>query len=112
MMKYTRDKCLKLWSQVVRERDNHTCQVCGATDVKLDAHHIIDKKYVPFDVDNGITLCSGCHKFSFYSAHQHAVWFALWLKKNNFVTYLKTLVYDYQKTKHDYEEVYERLISN
>ena len=54
-----------------RERDGHTCQVCGHEwtegEMKLDVHHITPIK--KFDtpekantLDNLITLCRSCHK--------------------------------------------------
>ena len=48
-------------------RDGNKCKVCGATDVKLDAHHITDRSLMPnggYVKENGITLCdqlNGCH---------------------------------------------------
>lgn len=73
------------WRRRVFERDGFTCQKCGdKTGHNLEAHHkktfstLLDEVaermplfsladaamvYVPFwDVDNGITLCSTCHR--------------------------------------------------
>jgi predicted restriction endonuclease len=55
----------KQWRSAVFERDNYTCQRCGSRGVKINAHHI--KPFATFpelrtDVDNGITLCTACHK--------------------------------------------------
>ena len=55
------------WSKSVRDKNNNTCQTCGITNVRLEAHHIISLKEcinsnLEFDIDNGITLCSKCHK--------------------------------------------------
>lgn len=55
----------KLWRKAVFERDNYTCQICGATDKKLNAHHI--KRFAKdfanrFNVENGMTLCAECHR--------------------------------------------------
>lgn len=52
------------WKKAVLERDNHTCQDCGATE-GLDTHHIQSLIKYPeliFDVNNGLTLCEDCHK--------------------------------------------------
>lgn len=51
----------------VFDRDNYKCVVCGRGDVKLDAHHITNRKQIPnggYVKENGITLCdtyNGCH---------------------------------------------------
>lgn len=49
--------------QYVLTRDKRTCQHCGATDTKLEVHHIKFRSNggtnTPFNL---ITLCSTCHK--------------------------------------------------
>lgn len=51
----------------VLRRDQNRCRKCGRSDVKLDAHHIIDRKIIAnggYCLENGITLCDddeGCH---------------------------------------------------
>ena len=72
------------WAIAVKERDNYTCQICGGTEY-LNSHHVVDKKFKEFkwDVKNGITLCAGCHKFKFLSAHLNPLWFVLWFAKKN-----------------------------
>lgn len=57
------------WRTKVFERDNYTCQECGAHSgightVKLEAHHIHEFAQYPeerFVVENGKTLCLECH---------------------------------------------------
>jgi len=47
----------------VLNRDDHTCQHCGAPATEAD--HIINRAVAPhldLDVDNGQALCSRCHK--------------------------------------------------
>jgi hypothetical protein len=54
----------RLWRKAVFERDNYTCQECGAKDITLNAHHIIS--YLKDDsrwlLENGKTLCVYCHR--------------------------------------------------
>lgn len=49
----------------VYERDNYTCQCCGKRGGNICTHHLNsydwDKEHRT-DVDNGICLCSKCHK--------------------------------------------------
>ena len=50
--------------QKVLERENSTCQVCGATEKTLNAHH---KKYIrgrlawEYHMSNFLLLCEDCH---------------------------------------------------
>jgi len=53
------------WRSSVYERDAFTCQDCGDSGVRLEAHHIKPWAHNPelrFDVGNGVTLCQDCHK--------------------------------------------------
>jgi 5-methylcytosine-specific restriction endonuclease McrA len=60
---------MKEWRKAVFERDNWTCQKCGARSAKgksvhLHAHHVKQFAYHPelrFEVSNGVTLCRECH---------------------------------------------------
>lgn len=61
----------KTWRTSIFERDDYTCQKCGARNnkgngsaVKLNAHHLDGWHWFEegrFDVNNGVTLCYGCH---------------------------------------------------
>jgi len=49
-------------------RDGHRCIVCGASGVKLDAHHIMERRLwnAPTEqggyfLDNGASVCEPCH---------------------------------------------------
>lgn len=66
----------KEWRTAVYERDEYTCQCCGAHGGKLNAHHVnqfSDYPELRYDVDNGITLCENCHdsakEGSFHNAY-------------------------------------------
>ena len=53
------------WSKQIMERDNYTCQICNQHSGKLNAHHLNGWNAFPeqrFDLDNGVTLCTDCHK--------------------------------------------------
>lgn len=57
------------WSKAVRERDNYTCQRCGkqhlTNSVGLHAAHVFSRgiKRTRHDIDNGISLCYGDHRW-------------------------------------------------
>lgn len=45
------------------DRDNYTCQCCGAKKVRLEVHHIHFRRHGGSnDLENLITLCEDCHK--------------------------------------------------
>lgn len=49
-----------------KNRDDHTCQVCGLKDVEImEVDHIKQKAEFPelqYDLDNLMTLCPNCHR--------------------------------------------------
>uniref|UniRef100_A0A6M3L179 Putative HNH endonuclease n=1 Tax=viral metagenome TaxID=1070528 RepID=A0A6M3L179_9ZZZZ len=51
------------WAELVKERDDYICQICGSTK-KIVAHHIeslFENPLESADIDIGITLCRKCH---------------------------------------------------
>lgn len=101
-------KQLAEWSLAIRTRDSHTCALCGRSTqsdsslrpLRLNAHHILPKKFFPdvqFEMWNGVSLCPKCHTFGKFSAHKNGVFFAEWLKHHRpeqyeeVVNYLKLL---------------------
>jgi len=81
---------VKDWGRKIFERDGGRCQVCVSLGIDKDLgthynpHHIITKrcKDLRLDVMNGILLCFTHHTFGVMSAHNNALFFADWLKKN------------------------------
>ena len=56
------------WRHGVYKRDNHTCQICGATHCCVHAHHIIPQRInhdLIIDINNGITMCPTCHGITY-----------------------------------------------
>lgn len=54
------------WRDEVLKRDNYQCNNCMNPN-RLQAHHLKAFAYFPelrFDIDNGITLCYYCHKWT------------------------------------------------
>mgnify|MGYP000876569538 CR=1 FL=1 len=52
----------------VLERDGHRCVICGASGVKLDAHHIVERRlwtaeheFGGYFLDNGASVCETHH---------------------------------------------------
>jgi len=55
----------KKWRLAVYKRDNYICQICKEKGGKLVPHHIkIFRLYKDdrYKVENGVTLCSHCHR--------------------------------------------------
>ncbi len=66
----------RIWRRAVFERDNYTCQKCAVRGGDIQAHHIhpvrdnINTLRI-FDVDNGITLCTECHRETFGNEYDY-----------------------------------------
>jgi hypothetical protein len=64
----TSDKT-KRWRKEIFEKNNYTCQLCGARSgngkhIELQAHHILpwrEFKRLRHDLENGVALCVNCH---------------------------------------------------
>lgn len=79
----TDDQILTLWSKVIKMYDDNKCAYCGKTTY-LNSHHIFSRsnRSLRYDLNNGITLCSGCHVLSsVFSAHKTPVEFVEWIKE-------------------------------
>lgn len=58
----------KKWRKEIFLRDCYTCQKCGKRGGDLEVDHILPWTFFPelrFDMDNGRTLCLGCHRSTF-----------------------------------------------
>ena len=86
--------CVEIWSELVRQRDNHQCFMCSSNE-QIQAHHLITKKWkeTAFEPLFGITLCINCHSTGIKSVHL-SPWFLD------------------EKLKTDRQEQYEWFISN
>lgn len=54
---------LTIWANQVKNKANHTCEICGSKE-NLQAHHIEPKSINPekaLDISNGLCLCKKCH---------------------------------------------------
>ena len=74
-MKYDRfkDPYHIKWAKSVKERDSFICQLCGESGGILHSHHMNSWDFFEkerFDIDNGVTLCEGCHN-RFHSIYGH-----------------------------------------
>ena len=52
------------WRTSVFNRDNYTCQCCGKSGGRINAHHIMNyssHEELRYEVTNGVTLCEECH---------------------------------------------------
>jgi len=64
--------------QIVLNRDNHKCLLCG-NSCKLNVHHILEKEFIlfrhlKFDERNLITVCPKCHKYGQFSIHKNPLY--------------------------------------
>lgn len=68
-----RSRKAKEWRRKVRRRDHYTCQLCQlrrskTVKIKLHVHHIVrftDDESLRFILENGVTLCSTCHRLTY-----------------------------------------------
>lgn len=101
-----------LWSGLIKNRDGNKCVRCGK-DKYLNSHHIFSRsnRSTRWVLENGITLCAGCHTLSStFSAHKTPVEFVEWIKERNGETWyvdLRRLAATVDKSP--IKEVLERL---
>jgi 5-methylcytosine-specific restriction endonuclease McrA len=79
-------------SREARQRDGHTCQRCGITEVEtgevLHVHHIVPLRTFARDfrkanaLHNLVSLCPSCHKFLEWHEDQMTLFLASWRATN------------------------------
>ncbi len=76
--------CDNVWKKIVKVMGH--CEMCGRSDLRLNAHHLIrrDSMFFRHNPENGICLCTNCHIFNTppkISAHGTPIAFNDWLKE-------------------------------
>ena len=102
-----RKKLDKLWSDRVKERAGYRCERCPKTDY-LNSHHIIGRINLSlrWNLENGVCLCVGCHKFNQNSAHNNPIDFLKWVSTIRDLDYLQTKSLELTHYKlHNYQEM-------
>ena len=59
---YINSKAWEEKARHIRKRDGYRCQVCGATNVLLEVHHLTYNHLYHEDDDDLITVCHECHE--------------------------------------------------
>lgn len=75
----------KQFRKDVLKRDGFMCQMCKSKK-RLNVHHIIkwsSAASLRFDIDNGITLCSNCHKSIGGKESSYIQYFIDIIRRNN-----------------------------
>ncbi|NMD00601.1 MAG: hypothetical protein GYA62_12905 [Bacteroidales bacterium] len=102
----------ELWSFAVKERDGFKCKFPNCkTDKYLNAHHIVKRQFksLRWDLDNGITLCSGHHTFKNNSAHVDEINF-LKILKGLKINYNKLYKRRFEQNNFDYNDILQKLL--
>lgn len=113
-IKTIKKNCDKLWSQIIKSKNNGCCERCGAPYAN-QPHHVVGRKttVLRWDLRNGCLLCTNCHLLQSYSAHNDPIGFIKWFRKNHYKDYLylckkrKEIVH---YTISDCEEIYQKLL--
>lgn len=77
------DRCEALWKEIVKRRDNFTCQHCGKTNLigaNCHASHVVPRsrsRRLAIDPINGKVLCHHCH-LNWW--HKHPVESGQWFR--------------------------------
>ena len=81
--KTMRNKCDKLWADLIKLIAYNQCEKCGAKHPTLNAHHIFSRSNfsVRWSYDNGVALCPAHHTLANNSAHKAPAEFTELLKE-------------------------------
>lgn len=115
-----RKKAFKLWSEIVRK--DGKCAICGiqkgtlnlkGKPVILHAHHLIGRENhsLMFDIQNGISLCIGHHKYYRDAAHKGGLIFHDWFMKKYPERY-EYLINNHTRDFDESIENYQKIISD
>lgn len=115
--RYWRNKALHRWSSIVRERDGG-CVICGAKTT-ADAHHLLPKEYFAqfaTCIENGVSLCKKCHKYSATASHRNSFYFVEKIKQNrkNQFDWVMSRIYNksIKMSENNWQKAYEKLMEN
>lgn len=78
-----RNKCDRLWAEIIKLRAGNRCEYCPRTN-NLNSHHIFSRSNnsVRHDLNNGVCLCVAHHTFSSqFSAHKAPAEFMAWIEE-------------------------------
>lgn len=111
--KVWRDKCDKLYSEIIKVRANYTSELSGKVglqrggDYILHTHHIFQKPNfaLRYDLANGICLTAGEHKFIAHGNHKQQK--RIYKIVEDRLDYLETL--ENKTMKANYKEKFEEL---
>ena len=75
-----------LWAKKIKERDKFTCQRCKSQSKRLNACHFYGRrnKTLRWDLDDGVTLCVGCHFWAHSNPAEFTEWFKEWAGEETF----------------------------
>lgn len=85
---YSNSTLDQLWSKKVKQNVSYMCEIC--LNLATEAHHIQPKKLynTRWDTENGVALCSECHK----EAHKNPLWFYNWIISKRGYNWMERLI--------------------
>lgn len=91
---YSNNEEYDKWRAKIRRRDKYKCRMpnCSGESKRLHVHHILPWSKYPslrYDIGNGITLCSDCHKTTFRKEDIFAPLFLSLLSRKGLDIYLE-----------------------